>query len=740
MKIGRFNISLAKKPAPAVQSEVGSSKTINSYFGGETFDPDKVKIKDLIKMRKTDGTATALYNIMTMPIKANPSSIEPADDSPEAKKQAEFVKGVLYSPPHEGGMSTPFDLVLADMLRAIVEGYRVYEKVFAIQDGKVVYKKIAIRDNQSVTLATDERGGFAGFKQYAMIGDKLELVSIPVERAFLFTFGKEHNQLSGESAFRAAYYHFDKKHRLYYLAHEAAQQFAIPPKLVTAKENATDDAIQHAADQVGQLGVNAAVGLPNGYDAKVLSSTGRYDIEPLINHHNAEMARSVLAQFMMLGTGTSTGSWALSNDQTDMFILALRSVLHQVESHVNSYLIPDLIDYNFEKPMYPKFEFSDITESTQNLLRDIALKLMEQKPEGIPDWLMSESVKQLAAQLDIEVPEEEGETASTDPAMSYKPRATQFADMKWKRPLTPAEGKVNFTGIQRKYDQLEEDFAQTVKPVWDKVRANTVKDLRKLLEKGDLKALDSFVIPGLAEYEAELLKSMLDAYSYAKVGAADEMERKAPANKAETKELLKRQAQSIVEKQSADLLFEIRNTVNTAKRKNQLSTTSLSIGDVLTTVGSLFGSFLADKVKLGVATAIAIAVNAGRDDVFTTYRNIISKYQYSALLDDVTCPICEDLDGSVVDESEYRETDWLPPVHLNCRCIWVEIMEVETEQPEITGLPAEPGGTPAPALSKTNEWGKQINLAELMEQAVDKKIGSALDEILKDTGDESEAE
>lgn len=739
MKIGRLNINLAKKPAPATDTEIGSSQSYGSYFGGEEVNTDNVKIKDLVRMRRNDGTATALYNVMTMPILANPTSIEPADDSAAAKEQAKFVASALYDPPHTGGMTTPFKLVLADMLRAIVEGYRVFEIVYAINpEGKIVFRKIATRDNQYVSLLNDGRGGFDGIKQYARVNNQFKMVVIPVEKCFLFTFGKEHNALFGESAFRAAYYHYDKKHRAYYLAHQALQQFAIPPKAVIAKENAKQDAIDSAANDVGQLGVNAAVGLPNGWEVKTLTAQGRIDPQPIIDHHNAEMARSILAQFMMLGTGSSTGSWALSNDQTDMFILALRSVMQNIESHINSYLIPKLIDYNFETPLYPKFEFADITESTQNLLRDIAMKLIEQKPEGIPDWLLDESVKRLAQQLEIEVPKEEKKTEE-DTSMSHKPRAAKLADMKWKRPLTPAEAKVNFAGIQRKYSQIEEDFAQTVKPIWDKIRAATVKDLRKLLEKGDLKALDSFTIPGIAEYETALFNAMLDAYGYAKVGAADEMERKAPANKAETKDLLKRQASSIVEKQVSDLLFEIRNTVNTAKRKNQLST-DLSIGDVLTSISAAFVSFVADKVKLGVSTAVAIAINAGRDDVFTTYRNIISKYQYSALLDDVTCPICEDLDGSVVDEAEYRETDWLPPVHLNCRCVWVEILEAETEQPEITGLPVEPGGTPAPALSRTETWGKEINLSKLMDEAVNKKIGTVLDDILKDTDDESATE
>ncbi len=788
MKLGPFRINLANGK-PKTDSEIGTSATglAPSFFDGELINLDKITIEDFITMTQKDGTASALYNVLTLPILSTPWEIEPEDDSPEAKSQADFVKEALSLPPHKGGMTTPFDIVLADMVRAVREGYRAFEKVLTINPaGKIVYRKLASRDNSTVTILEDDRGGFNGLRQRAFIGKKYETVTIPKEYAFVYTFGKEKRWLMGESAFRAAYYHYEKKHRLYYLAHQAVQVGSLPPRVVEGKQGAKQTELDSAVEAIDKLGVNTTAGLPNGF--KLLpyeAGKGRIDPVPLIDHHNAEMARSILAQFIMLGTGgqATTGSWALSQDQSDMFVMALRGLMASIEEHITSYLLPDLVDYNFAVPKYPRFVFSNITDATQSLLKEVSLKVLDKRFEDIPDDVVKGIVDKLAMQLEITRDEKVKKTDSDLPAgadevvadtekiaqqalngaqvaslldivgqviagtIPFETAVTTIkaafpfltdeiignilnpakdfvaktpalarrnrhflADNRWKRPLTPAEKKVNFTGIQKKYNDLEKEFIDVTKPLWDKIRKDAVTRLEKLLDAKDYKAVDSFEIKFGDEYRKMIMEQMLDAYSYAKVGAADELDVKAPATPTKTRDVIKQQAQAIVDKQFSDLLFEIKNAVNQAIRKNQLST-SLSVGDVLSTVGGLISTFYDSKIGLTSSIALASAINTGRDDVFQTHRSKISLYQYSAILDETTCPTCEDLDGTVVDEAEYRSTDWLPPIHGNCRCLWVAILDEEDDQPEQTGFPDEPGGTALPQLSEHTRAVKVFDLS-----------------------------
>lgn len=782
MRIGPININLARQSKPKTDDEVGTSAATaagaNSLlFHGEVINADKITIKDLVKMRQEDGTASALYNIMTLPVMANPYSIE-ADPDDVGGVQAKFVREALTRPSYKGGMSTPFSLVIADALRAVLEGYRLFEKVWTInEDGKLVYRKIASRDNSTLTILADDRGGFNGAKQEAYIDGKYKTVIIPREKVFLFTFGKEKNWLVGESAFRAAYYHYDKKHRLYYLAHQAVQQFAIVPKVGIAPPKATQDDVDAAVAALDELATNSSAALPNGWSMANLSAGGRIDPMTLIDHHDAAMARSILAHFIMLGSGGSTGSWALSSDQSDMFILALRGLMSNLEEHITAYIVADLINYNFEVPHYPTFKFADLTTQTTNLVKESFMKIMEKDPSQVNDYVIEGVVKRMAELLEIEIPKDaelpdtskvtDGPIQSVagaidqtaeiakqalngaqigsllevvnkvatgqmpfdsgrqtliaafpflteadidkilDPVRNFTPtpqlsrKSRHFlADARWKRELTPAETKVNFSSLQKKFITLETEFEDAAKPIWDKIKADTLSRVETLLEAEDYQAITDFEIGFADEYRAAIYDSMLASYNYAKVSAADELDVKAPATPKETKDLLNAQAQQTVDKQFAELKFEIVNAVTTAQRKAQLSTTvDLSIADVIASIGTVVGSYYDSKIGITAGLLTTIGVNIGRDDVFKNTQEKISRYQYSALLDDVTCPICEDLDGMVLDQQQYNDTVWTPPIHWNCRCIWVAIQEDEIDQPDITGVPDSPGGTDAPTLS-----------------------------------------
>lgn len=67
-----------------------------------------------------------------------------------------------------------------------------------------------------------------------------------------------------------------------------------------------------------------------------------------------------MAQFLELGD-TQSGSKALSEDQSDLFLLSLGAVAKQIADTVNRFLIPQLVDYNFDGvTTYPELKFEKI--------------------------------------------------------------------------------------------------------------------------------------------------------------------------------------------------------------------------------------------------------------------------------------------------------------------------------------------------------------------------------------------
>lgn len=189
---------------------------------------------------------------------------------------------------------------------------------------------------------------------------------------------------------------------------------------------------------------------------------------------------------------------------------------------------------------------------------------------------------------------------------------------------------------------------------------------------------------------------MREAYDYSKKGAADELKVPSPATKRETAALFGQNAQAVVQKQMADMLFNIKAAVLSEVRKTGV--VDMSVPTVLQTATRSMDDFYKNQMLIGGSAAVAIAVNRGRGDVFAGIHDQIAVYQYSAILDRKTCPICRSLDKSVVDYVSYRGTRWQPPIHFHCRCIWVAIMKDQIELPSVTGFPNKPGGVTEPTL------------------------------------------
>lgn len=759
MKFGKYQVTLSrgKTPAPDTsgneQGGTESGSTAAGYFDlenhlGRVRNPT---IPQIMQMIDNDGTAQMLYSVLTFPAQASDWHLDPdpedviktksADGTEtETHPQAEFIEEALRNPEHKGGMSTPFSLIIADIVLAIAQGYRFFEIVYKLNDkGMVVFKKVVARNHDEIKILTDDTGGFAGVEQKVKRGNDVKTVTIELPYCFLYTYRKERNKLKGASALRPAFYHYDKKHRLYYLQNQQAQVNAFGFKVLEQPddENISKTTREENLHAVDKMAVRPTIALPFGWKLNIAQPARGIDIQPGIDGHDTQMARSVLAQGMLLGNqaGSSGGSYALADSHKDTLTLSSIAFLSTIEEHITSFLISKLIDYNFPNPLYPTFKFNALSDDITDLLRE-AFKSLVTKG-AVPEWVSDAIAEKVAQQMDIEKPEgaddapaDDGSGAgggdagagAGDPPAADDPTADDPADIpptavkqsskkkiarleaeEWWRALTAAEAKVKFSKIQKQANTAEDDMLADIKPVIDKISADATSRLKPLLEDQGVKALDGFELKYGNDLQKVFNSHMLDTYSDAKTTAADEINKPAPGNKQSSKDLISQHAQGIADKQLSDLMFSIKTTVTDAVRKNLMATsqpTELSVATVIATLSEVFTDFYLDKESLTASALTTFALNIGRDDVFQKYEDDIYGYQYSAILDDAVCPICEDLDGSVVDPATYNATIWMPPIHFNCRCIWVAIMNDEDDKPDFVDIPDTPGGATAPSLSR----------------------------------------
>lgn len=340
-------------------------------------------ITQLEVMRSRDGQAQRLHSVLTLPIRSalKGAKILPTD---KGEKEAQFIRDVLYTSPLNGGMVVPFNMVMAQVLEALFVGFAAFEKVFWVPTkgplkGKKTLKKLAHRPSSTVTFITDDHGGFAGFRQRVWAGPEQRDVYIEPKYAFYYAAREELRKFYGVSFFNSAFYHYDKKDKLYYTAHLAAQRSAVGTRIGTVPPGASASDKRLFSQALANMALAQYLAVPEGFEVDVLREGGNFDFLTLIDHHDSQMAKSVLASFLDGGSsGTASGSAPLvsfAEPGDDMFLLMLRAIMEDIATAINFHVIPQLIDLNFSSGKYPVFTWGELTDQQQAAVGDMFKQL-----------------------------------------------------------------------------------------------------------------------------------------------------------------------------------------------------------------------------------------------------------------------------------------------------------------------------------------------------------------------------
>lgn len=325
--------------------------------------------RQLCTMRRMDGQAQALFRLLILPIKSalRTASFVPAEDGEE---EADFIEKVFTMAPQQGGMTVTFQRFMGQLLLSLFDGFAAFEKVFWMpikgpMAGKITLKKLAYRPPETITFITDKNGGFAGLRQRIQKAGQFRDVYIDPDYAFYYAAQEEQRKFYGVSFFQAAFYHYDKKVKLYYTAHLAAQRAAVGTRVGTVPPNASMGAKREFQSALNNLAFAQFMMVPEGFKVEILREAGSFDFLNLINHHNNQMSKSILAGFFDKETGAGKGEGSLVNfaqPGDDMFILMLRSIMDEIANQINHYIIPQLIDLNFQGGKYPEFTWGKLTD------------------------------------------------------------------------------------------------------------------------------------------------------------------------------------------------------------------------------------------------------------------------------------------------------------------------------------------------------------------------------------------
>jgi len=316
------NLDLAANGGPP-EGEKGTTSAGSTYWPGEhifgAYDQWTGGLKrdptarQLSEMLDRDGKAEQLANVLTAPLQWADLIIEPAEgDSGEAQ----LVHDALLTPPHQGGMSTPLDHVIAQMSAAVWQRVAFFEKVWRPEGDRATYKKLAWRPPETCRIKRDDKhGDFLGFQQRAPLGtpgvDSDGFILIEPEKALVYIHNQARDPLCGRSALRTAYTAYEAKQKLRYLWFTFLARFATPWATATEPNNDTVSAGALARKVAGLKG-GGVVGLTEGQEVQILEPTADGGaFLKCMDWLSAEMSGSVMAGFTDLTQqGSGKGSFS----------------------------------------------------------------------------------------------------------------------------------------------------------------------------------------------------------------------------------------------------------------------------------------------------------------------------------------------------------------------------------------------------------------------------------------------
>lgn len=338
------------------------------------------------EMRRRDPTLKSLILAIKLLGRQADWKAEPVSDGAADKLAAEFVDECL------GDMSHTIEDAIDDALTFLPFGWSSFEICYKrregakgkhgskFADGKVGWRKWAFRRQSShVQWLFDGSGGLQGWIQ--MAAPSFRRIPLPIEKLLHFTAERDGNNPEGMSLFEAAYepWHFVKN--LQVVSGIGWQRAFVGLPVFEYQETPSPED-EGKVKRVGQgltVDERQYVAIPPLVKFKLesVANTGAASLLDTIRYYRTLMLQIVLADFIMLGT-TQTGSWALGQDKSELFLMAVNGYLDRISQVLTAYGVPRLLAYN---PMpgiagHPRITHSEVRkprlEALSQFLRDLA--------------------------------------------------------------------------------------------------------------------------------------------------------------------------------------------------------------------------------------------------------------------------------------------------------------------------------------------------------------------------------
>lgn len=612
---------------------------------------------ETIQKMASDPAVFSALAAMTYPILAATFSVEPADESPDARMYADFVEEALQT------MTVDLTRHRQEVLGFVGEGCRIFETIYERrEDGKWWLRKLAVRPNNTIReFMVDQTGGPTGILQNAVVTGNPDTskpeTMLEMDRLLAFTYLGDGPSLLGRPATRAMYrpwWLIDNVSRIGALAFER-HGVGVP----YAKYLGQDDNEASRIDET-LMGLHAGEYAYFRYGEDVeewgfKTAGGTPDTVGFMEYQRRDLFLAVLAQFLTLESG-GIGGGALSADQSSFFMLTVRGIAEMIEGYYNRYLIPKMVGYNWspDKDTLPRIKHGHIDQ--RSLADWVAAVLgLQQAKIALPQQALEEEALRLLGlsaqnRPDLSMPGEDVQDVN-DPN-APEPEAAPLhwqghdTDIVLVEDLSRHQGGgVDWTEPNRRLDAMVDEIEDALRPL-QVIRRNTLANAaRGILRRKNTDALATMSVA--SNEEATAMTAILErVYAYGAATIRAELTRQ---------QVLPAHLSVVPEEEIAGSLFQLSAlSIDTAHELAEGTQQAWSAG-VVAQLSSGYNRgelvrrmlpserILATKARAGVAIAFA----AGRKDALKANEKILEGVMYTASMDKGTCPECLESDGKI---------------------------------------------------------------------------------------------
>lgn len=377
---------------PAYFNEMGSSGPLDLAGYAINYDELPSELdgaagrRVFAKMGRNSTVASTLFTIGKLLSRTSWRTYPSIPDDKEAQDYADFFESI------RGDMIYPWDHFMTNLATCIQYGWSAFEIVLKrrvkgfnngtlvskYDDGKIGVKALAFRPQQTLeSWEVDPRTGeLLGMNQNTTNAAGGKCVMIPAERLLIFNSGQNGDSPEGRSCLVGAYEDWVylkiiNRSESWGIERELSglPVMYIPSKLIedASGENPDPNAVQalNAYKKLVRdvrLNQQSGVLLPSDtfrsddgsistvpqYQLNLLSNNGQrqLDVNKAAERKQGNIARVVLADFLLMGTSGKTGSYALGTTRYDLFASALDGWNEQWAEVLNNKLIPYVANVN----------------------------------------------------------------------------------------------------------------------------------------------------------------------------------------------------------------------------------------------------------------------------------------------------------------------------------------------------------------------------------------------------------